>query len=277
MALPTASDNQFPKVILEEVANDGSATTTPAADHRALFLGEDGSLHLKDSAAAVTDIGGSAAHEADAADAHDASAISVLDTATNFTGTDVEAVLAELQDNIDAVSGGSFTGQPIAVTPVAPLGAPTNATNNTADLAFATPILVPGPMKVTGLLIHVGTSNTGQVQWGLFEYTSNPAAATKLAGGTQAPGGTGDRLFAATSAPVDVAAGAYMIVVKQPAANVPTLSVQLGAGSVTAWNQIWTTYTWDDTPDFTSASWATNGNILRMALVGNMDATNAWG
>lgn len=59
MALPTASDNEFPKVILEEVAADGSATVTPAADHRALFLGEDGALHLKDSAAAVTDVGGS--------------------------------------------------------------------------------------------------------------------------------------------------------------------------------------------------------------------------
>lgn len=58
MALPTASDNQFPKVILEEVLSDGSATTTPAADHQALFLGEDGVLHLKDSAATVTDVGG---------------------------------------------------------------------------------------------------------------------------------------------------------------------------------------------------------------------------
>jgi hypothetical protein len=55
MALPTASDNEFPKLILEEVANDGSATVTPAADHRALFLGEDGFLHAKDSAGSVTD------------------------------------------------------------------------------------------------------------------------------------------------------------------------------------------------------------------------------
>lgn len=46
-----------------------------------------------------------AAHLSDTADAHDASAISVLDTAGNFTATDVEAALAELQDNIDAVSG----------------------------------------------------------------------------------------------------------------------------------------------------------------------------
>jgi len=42
------------------------------------------------------------AHLNDAADAHDASAISVLDTAAQFAGTDVEAVLAEVQDNLDA-------------------------------------------------------------------------------------------------------------------------------------------------------------------------------
>lgn len=52
-------------------------------------------------------VGDATAHIADATDAHDASAISVLDSAANFTGTDVEAVLAELQDNIDGVSAGS--------------------------------------------------------------------------------------------------------------------------------------------------------------------------
>ena len=34
-----------------------------------------------------------------------ASDVAVADLAANFTGSDVEAVLAELQDNIDAVSG----------------------------------------------------------------------------------------------------------------------------------------------------------------------------
>lgn len=52
---------------------------------------------------------GNAAHLADAADAHDASAVSVLDTAGHFTGTDVEAVLDELQDNIDAIPGTHVT------------------------------------------------------------------------------------------------------------------------------------------------------------------------
>lgn len=56
--MPAGSDNKYPKLILEEVADDGSATVTPAADHRALFLGEDGLLHLKDSAGSVTTPGG---------------------------------------------------------------------------------------------------------------------------------------------------------------------------------------------------------------------------
>lgn len=46
-----------------------------------------------------------AAHTGDATDAHDASAISVADSGGNFTGTDVETVLAEL-----AASGGGSGG-----------------------------------------------------------------------------------------------------------------------------------------------------------------------
>lgn len=44
---------------IRESATDGSDFTNPAADYRRLFLGEDGVLHLKDSAGTVTDIGGS--------------------------------------------------------------------------------------------------------------------------------------------------------------------------------------------------------------------------
>jgi len=43
---------------IRESANDGSDFTNPAADYRRLFLGEDGQLHVRDSAGAVTDIGG---------------------------------------------------------------------------------------------------------------------------------------------------------------------------------------------------------------------------
>lgn len=46
---------------IRESANDGSDFTNPATDYRRLFLGEDGSLHLKDSSGTVTAVGGGAA------------------------------------------------------------------------------------------------------------------------------------------------------------------------------------------------------------------------
>lgn len=46
---------------LRESADDGSDFTNPDADYRRLFLGEDGQLHVKDSAGAVTGIGGAVA------------------------------------------------------------------------------------------------------------------------------------------------------------------------------------------------------------------------
>ena len=42
-------------ITIRESANDGSDFTNPSADYRRLFLGEDGYLHVKDSAGAVTD------------------------------------------------------------------------------------------------------------------------------------------------------------------------------------------------------------------------------
>ena len=42
---------------IRESATDGSDFTNPDADYRRLFLGEDGLLHLKDSAGTVTDVG----------------------------------------------------------------------------------------------------------------------------------------------------------------------------------------------------------------------------
>ena len=51
---------------IRESATDGSDFTNPDADYRRLFLGEDGNLHLKDSAGTVTDIGGGGAVATDA-------------------------------------------------------------------------------------------------------------------------------------------------------------------------------------------------------------------
>ena len=48
---------------IRESATDGSDFTNPDADYRRLFLGEDGELHAKDSAGAVTDLTGSGAQD----------------------------------------------------------------------------------------------------------------------------------------------------------------------------------------------------------------------
>lgn len=55
----TFKDQLLHGMTIRESATDGSDFTNPAADYRRLFLGEDGLLHLKDSAGAVTDIASS--------------------------------------------------------------------------------------------------------------------------------------------------------------------------------------------------------------------------
>lgn len=97
-----ADENEFPKVLLAE----GAAPGTPATGLVVCYVKSDGLLYCKDDAGLETAYGAAgtdlAAHIADTADAHDASAISVLDTLGSFTGTDVEAVLAELYAAIGA-------------------------------------------------------------------------------------------------------------------------------------------------------------------------------
>lgn len=53
-----SNTTQIYGVHLRESADDGSDFSNAAADYRVLFLGEDGELHLKDSAGTVTDMPG---------------------------------------------------------------------------------------------------------------------------------------------------------------------------------------------------------------------------
>jgi len=77
---------------IRESADDGSDFTNPSADYRRLFLGEDGQLHVKDSAGAVTAIGaasGSVATDAIWDAAGDLAVGSGANTAAKLTkGTD---------------------------------------------------------------------------------------------------------------------------------------------------------------------------------------------
>lgn len=57
MAGGVISTAQIFGLTVRESANDGSDFTNPGADYRRLFLGEDGGLHLRDSAGAITMVG----------------------------------------------------------------------------------------------------------------------------------------------------------------------------------------------------------------------------
>src|SRR5690242_4298744 len=59
MALPTASDNKFPKVIFKEQDPVTPAdVSTPAANHWAVFMGDDGAIYAMDDAGVITALGG---------------------------------------------------------------------------------------------------------------------------------------------------------------------------------------------------------------------------
>lgn len=102
MATIKASENEFPEVLFAE----GAAPSAPASGLVKVYAKSDGLLYSKDDAGTETPLGALAAHLADTSDAHDASAISILDTGAHFTATDVEAALAEL---FAAISGGGIS------------------------------------------------------------------------------------------------------------------------------------------------------------------------
>ena len=54
MGAPESNTTNIYGVHIRESANDGSDFSNAAADYRVLFLGEDGFMHVKDSAGTVT-------------------------------------------------------------------------------------------------------------------------------------------------------------------------------------------------------------------------------
>jgi len=82
-----------------DAAATGSGPAASMTDHKHAMPANPVTAH--ESAYAHTDIAG---HIADASDAHGASAISILDTAGDFTATDVEGALAELQTDAEAAA-----------------------------------------------------------------------------------------------------------------------------------------------------------------------------
>jgi hypothetical protein len=166
---------------------------------------------------------------------------------------------------------GSFSGKPIRLFPQGHELTITQSTNATADVARAVPLIVPGECEIRSLWIHVTVSAAGSIEWGLFDLGSTLTAATKVAGGSAAPGGTGWREIAATAGPVTVPPGSYILIVENPISTpstITTWSFSVAPGFV----QSKSTYTWDDTPDL-STGWTDNSAMYLCFLEGDMDGS----
>jgi hypothetical protein len=269
-----ASDNAFPSVLITE----GTEPSAPAAGKQRLYI-DSTSHHLMrtNSSGTETDIESAAGGVA---------VDSIWDAAGDLavgTGANTAARLGVGALGTWAISTGTTLaygppGYPVALTVPVPLTTWTTNTNASADFGWAAPIIVPGPMYVRGLSLEFTASAAGTYQWGLFDYSASVTAATKTVGGNAAPGGTGWRSIPADGAPVLIKGGAYMLIWKSPAATVSTIrTITMASSTAVPWNQIWTAYTWDDTPDLTSASWVANTTFPVMYLEGDLDASgNRW-
>jgi len=111
-ALTGLGDDDHPQYVLHAEVDDvpvNGAITDPissnwAFDHEAAADPHPGYLTPAEGNAAYAPISEpiAAAHITDTLDAHDASAISILDAALDFDATDVEGALAELQSDAEA-------------------------------------------------------------------------------------------------------------------------------------------------------------------------------
>jgi hypothetical protein len=174
----------------------------------------------------------------------------------------------------DTVVGNVLVVYPDSVQAVMPTDG-SNTFSPSASAAWLYPIQIPGKMLVRSLLFRVETAGTGTFQWGLFYTGSDATAATKVAGGSGALNATGWVAIPADSAPVSIDAGGYMIVWHVPAANRPTLRYTDHTSISPTRIKFQTSYTWDDTPNFTSG-WSHDNGTYIIALKGDLDASNQW-
>lgn len=265
---------------------EGSAPSTPAASRVVVYAKADGLMYSKDDAGTETLMssgpsGGGGVAADSLFDAKGDLAVGTgANTAQKLTvgadGTRPEAASGETTGIKWSLP---FTSYVTVATPaglaITGDGVDTFSTNATAQIGRAAPILIPGRMRVRSLWVAVSSSAAGSIQWGLFDYASSLSGATKLAGGSSAPGGTGWREIAASGAPVAVNPGQYMLIVMNPASTPSTLYVGSAIGAAAPGiYKAWSTYSWDDTPDFTSGSWSDSSLYYACYLEGDLDASS---
>jgi hypothetical protein len=169
------NDILIPSLTFEEILSDGSTLTNPAADHRRLFLGEDGLFHLRDSSGAITDVGsgGSGVTVQD-----EGTPLSTLGTTLNFAGAGVTATGTGATKTI-TIPGGSGEADVIAEV----FGTPDTAfefgtTSLTGLTAMGTPDIEEAHTTMPG---HYYVSDNDSSQVGRYAAVTPPfTAITKM-------------------------------------------------------------------------------------------------
>lgn len=261
MALPTASDNPFPSILITE----GTEPSAPAAGKQRVYI-DSTSHHLSrtDSSAAEVDL-----------ESITEAKLSLADNTTADSSTSKHGFLKKLDNNsahfmngagawaTPSGTGSTVTGNALYATPPGMSLVATGTSALVASTAYMGPVEVKAPMFVRNFTAWVSSAGSGTHQWGLFDFSASATAATKLAGGSGALNSTGEVSIAASGAPVSINAGSYVLIVLAPAANAATVRIITSTVATKMNQQSQGSYSWTDTPNIVSG-WGGAGSTTRI-------------
>lgn len=189
-------------------------------------------------------------------------------------GTGANQAAAGNHSHGGGAPGGVFANRVMAASHIIfTAGTGSNATP-TLGGAWYMPVTIPGPMRIRDCLFNMNTAASGTYQWGLFDVSASVTAATKLCGGSGSLNGTGWRSCPVSGAPVDVNAGTYIFIMLVPTSNGGNMYRASNTGS--GLSKFQASYTWDDTPDFTTGWGTTTQDGWSWYLKGDIDTSNQW-
>lgn len=146
---------------------------------------------------------------------------------------------------------------------------------SSGNAAFLLPINLPNKLNLYGLGFQVTSSGSGTVQWGLFDYSTDPTNCTLLAGGSGALNATGYQIIPASGQPVLIQPGAYAIIVLMPSSGYPTVLRTNSNEGVISFQKYYVGYSWTNTPNLTSG-WTADTVFLNLILHGCFPNGTVW-